>query len=99
METKIVTTQKQISYMLLTLLIAACCCRAALAQAQVPAKAKAQYQVSNLDALGGTNSRGNSINDETWVAGYSNLAGLTGLHPDRAVSGCSVSPHRVKSWA
>jgi probable HAF family extracellular repeat protein len=72
------TTQKQISYMLLTLLIVVCC-GAALAQAQAPgqaqAKAKVQYQVSNLDTLGGTNSRGNSINDQSWVAGYSNLTG------------------------
>jgi probable HAF family extracellular repeat protein len=65
------TTQKQISYMLLTLLIAACCCGAAMAQTQ--AKAKVQYQVSNLASLGGTNSAGNSINDQTWVAGYSRL--------------------------
>ena len=65
------TTQKQISYMLLTLLIAACCCGAALAQTQ--AKAKVQYQVSNLDTLGGTSSGGNSINDQSWVAGYSRL--------------------------
>src|SRR5207247_11182439 len=67
------TTQKQISYMLLTLLIAACCCGAALAQTQ--AKAKSQYQVSNLDTLGGTNSAGNSINDQSWAAGYSRLTG------------------------
>jgi len=30
-----------------------------------------QYSVSNLPSLGGTNSRGNSINDRDWVAGYS----------------------------
>src|SRR6266487_3163799 len=71
------TTQKQISYMLLTLLIAACCCGAALAQTQakIQAKAKSQYQVSNLDTLGGTNSAGNSINDQSWAAGYSRLTG------------------------
>jgi probable HAF family extracellular repeat protein len=71
------TTQKQISYMLLTLLIAACCCGAALAQTQakIQAKAKVQYQVSNLDTLGGTSSGGNSINDQSWVAGYSRLTG------------------------
>ena len=69
------TTQKQISYMLLTLLIAACCCGAALAQTQTQAKAKSQYQVSNLDTLGGTNSAGNSINDQSWAAGYSRLTG------------------------
>ncbi len=66
------TTQKPISYMLLTLLVVACCCGAA--QAQAPAKAKkAQYNVSNLASLGGTSSGGNSINDLSWVAGYSRL--------------------------
>jgi probable HAF family extracellular repeat protein len=70
------TTQKQISYMLLTLLLVVCC-GAALAQAPAPAqtKAKVQYQVSNLDTLGGTSSGGNSINDQSWVAGYSRLTG------------------------
>src|SRR6266480_2370991 len=69
------TTQKQISYMLLTVLIAASGCGAALAQtqAQAKAKAKSQYHVSNLDTLGGTSSGGNSINDQSWVAGYSRL--------------------------
>src|SRR6266566_284992 len=66
------TTQKPISYMLLTLLVVACCCGAA--QAQAPAKAKkAQYNVSNLASLGGTSSGGNSINELSWVAGYSRL--------------------------
>ena len=71
------TTQKQISYMLLTLLLVVCC-GAALAQAPAPAqtKAKVQYQVSNLPSVGGTSSGGNSINDQTWVAGYSR-------YPDR----------------
>src|SRR2546422_9175466 len=68
------TTQKQISYMLSTLLIAAACwCGAALAQTPAKAKPKAQYQVSNLASLGGTSSGGNSINDQSWVAGYSRL--------------------------
>jgi probable HAF family extracellular repeat protein len=68
------TTQKQISYMLSTLLIAAaCCCGATLALAQAPAKAKpkSQYQVSTLPDFGGTSSGGNSINDQSWVSGYS----------------------------
>jgi probable HAF family extracellular repeat protein len=39
-----------------------------------------QYQVSNLPSNGGTISRGNSINDLGWVAGYSNLAGNTTRH-------------------
>src|SRR5437762_3864468 len=68
------TTQKQISYMLLTLLIAACCGGATLALAQAPAKAKAKYNVSNLASfLGATSSGGNSINDLSWVAGYSRM--------------------------
>src|SRR5881628_1013033 len=40
------------------------------AQGQVQAKAKTQYNVSTLPAFGGTSSGGNSINDQTWVAGY-----------------------------
>src|SRR4030095_8106884 len=51
------------------------CCAAILApvQAQRPeaAKARTQYQVSNLPSVGGTSSGGNSINDQSWVAGYS----------------------------
>jgi probable HAF family extracellular repeat protein len=39
-----------------------------------------QYQVSNLSSLGGTNSRGNSINNRDWVAGYSNLPGNQSRH-------------------
>jgi probable HAF family extracellular repeat protein len=45
------------------------------AQAQQAAKARTQYRVSNLPGLGGTNSAGNSINNQTWVAGYSRLSG------------------------
>ncbi len=63
----------------LLIILAAACCGAALtpAQAQGPqaVKAKTQYQVSNLPGLGGTSSGGNSINDQTWVAGYSRLTG------------------------
>jgi probable HAF family extracellular repeat protein len=39
-----------------------------------------QYTISDLPSLGGTNSRGNSINNRTWVAGYSNLAGDQARH-------------------
>ncbi len=52
------------------------CCAATLApvHAQGPeAKARRQYQVSNLPDFGGTSSGGNSINDQSWVAGYSRL--------------------------
>jgi len=47
------------------------------AQSQTPQR---QYQVSNLPSLGGTNSRGNSINNRDWVAGYSSLAGNQSRH-------------------
>ena len=39
-----------------------------------------QYEVSNLPSLGGTNSRGNSVNNRGWVAGHSNLAGNQSRH-------------------
>src|SRR5262249_60145649 len=39
-----------------------------------------QYQVVNLPSLGGTISRGNSVNDRGWVSGYSNLAGNQTRH-------------------
>src|SRR4030095_14836809 len=43
------------------------------AAAQTKAK-KTQYHVSTLPSLNGTSSGGNSINDQSWVAGYSRLA-------------------------
>jgi probable HAF family extracellular repeat protein len=62
---------RKASHICLTILIAACC---GAAQAQAPATAtKVQYNVSNLASLGGTSSGGNSINDQSWVAGYSRL--------------------------
>src|SRR4030095_14716218 len=45
----------------------------AAAQTPTTAKSKMQYQVSTLPSLGGTSSGGNSINDLSWVAGYSRL--------------------------
>src|SRR5262249_39632967 len=39
-----------------------------------------RYQVVHLSSFGGKVNRGNSINDEGWVAGYSNLAGDTSRH-------------------
>jgi probable HAF family extracellular repeat protein len=57
------------------ILLITVCCGAILApvHAQRPEaiKAKPQYHVSNLPSLGGTSSGGNSINDQSWVAGYS----------------------------
>src|SRR5947199_6584081 len=43
------------------------------AAGQTQAKPKTQYNVSTLPSLGGTSSGGNSINDQSWVAGYSRL--------------------------
>src|SRR5205823_12429068 len=63
---------KKASRTCLTILIAACCA-AALAQTQAKTKPKVQYHVSTLASLGGTSSGGNSINDLSWVAGYSRL--------------------------
>src|SRR5256714_9004551 len=43
------------------------------AQGPGAAKARTQYQVSDLPGLGGTGNGGNSINDQTWVSGYARL--------------------------
>src|SRR5216110_2664896 len=64
---------KKASRTCLTILIAACCA-AALAQTQAKTKPKMQYHVSTLASLGGTSSGGNSINDLSWVSGYSRMA-------------------------
>ena len=60
------------------------CCGATLTIAQAqnrnPATHGTQYHVSNLDALGGTSSGGNSINNRSWVAGYSRLTGDQSRH-------------------
>jgi probable HAF family extracellular repeat protein len=69
-------TTKRVSQTLFIILIALCCGTAllsALAQKPEPAKAKQQYQVSTLPDFGGTSSGGNSINDQSWAAGYSRL--------------------------
>src|SRR5262252_3516130 len=51
------------------------------AQEQRAAKQQpSQYQVSSLPTLGGTSSAGNSINDQTWVSGYSRLTGNQSRH-------------------
>src|SRR5438552_16459822 len=69
-------TTKRSSKILFTILIPLCSIATlALAHAQgsEAVKAKSQYQVSNLPDFGGTSSGGNSINDQSWVAGYSRL--------------------------
>ena len=67
----------QFTTKVLFIVLAAVCCGAvlapALAQRAVQARARTQYQVSDLPGLGGTSNGGNSINDQTWVAGYSRL--------------------------
>src|SRR5947208_5326733 len=57
----------------LTILIAACLV-AALAKTRTKTKPKVQDHVSTLASLGGTSSGGNSINDQSWVSGYSRMA-------------------------
>ena len=59
--------------LLIILLAAGCQTALAQTQPQTQTTAKVQYQVSNLASLGGTSSGGNSINDQSWVAGYSRL--------------------------
>src|SRR5437762_6609146 len=74
------TTQfntKRASQTLFIVLIAVCCgATLAPVHARGPgaAKARTQYQVSDLPGLGGTSNGGNSINDQTCVSGYARLA-------------------------
>src|SRR5438552_10193908 len=75
--TKDTNLTKQFTIKILFLVLAAVCCGAvlapALAQRAVQIRAKLQYQVSDRPGLGGTSNGGNSINDQTWVAGYARL--------------------------
>src|SRR5438874_3980988 len=78
MEANMITqfTTKSPSRILVTVLIAVCCAATlAPVHAQRPeaTKARLQYQVSTLPDFGGTSSGGNSINDQSWAAGYSRL--------------------------
>ncbi len=71
MTTQFIT--KRGSQPLFIILIAVCCgaiFAPVYAQNPTATKAKMQYQVSTLPDLGGTSNGGNSINDQTWVAGY-----------------------------
>jgi probable HAF family extracellular repeat protein len=76
MTTQLITKRPSRIHLIVSISI---CCGAALtfaqAQDQSPAKHRTQYRVSDLDSLGGTSSAGNSINDRSWVAGYSRLTG------------------------
>src|SRR4030095_16349222 len=69
-------TTKRASQILFIGLITVCCAAIlAPVHAQRPEaiKARQQYQVSTLLDFGGTSSGGNSINDQSWVAGYPRL--------------------------
>src|SRR5262252_6826848 len=73
--TKNMTAQFTTDVVTKTLLVVVIACFGAVApaHAQRPeaTKAETQYQVSTLPGLGGTSSGGNSINDQSWVDGYS----------------------------
>jgi probable HAF family extracellular repeat protein len=75
--TKETNMTTQFKTKVLFIVLAAVCCGAvlspALAQRAVQVRARTQYQVSDLPGLGGTSNGGNSINDQTWVAGYARL--------------------------
>src|SRR5438046_4545552 len=75
--TKETNMTKQFTTKVLFTVLAAVCCgevlAPALAQRPAQTKARTQYQVANLPDFGGTSSGGNSINDQSWVAGYSRL--------------------------
>jgi len=76
--TKETNMTKQFTTKVLFIVLAVVCCGAvlspALAQRAAPVKTRTQYQVSDLPGLGGTSNGGNSINDQTWVAGYARLS-------------------------
>src|SRR5215470_6914565 len=76
-------TPKRVNRSLL-IVITGVCCGAILpslhAQKSEVTRPRLEYQVSNLPGLGGTSSGGNSINNQTWVAGYSRLAGNQSRH-------------------
>ncbi len=69
-------TSKRVNQTLL-IVLTSICCGAILpslhAQKPEATRARLQYQVSDLPGLGGTSNGGNSINDQTWVAGYARL--------------------------
>lgn len=76
-------TIKRANQILFIVLIGVCCGATlppALVQGQAQANEKGQYQVSSLPTLGGTSSAGNSINNQSWVAGYSRLTGNQSRH-------------------
>jgi probable HAF family extracellular repeat protein len=70
-------TTKRASQTLFIILIAVCfgaTLTPVYAQKPEAMKTKSQYQVSTLPDFGGTSSGGNSINDQSWAAGYSRFS-------------------------
>src|SRR5262245_1450807 len=69
--------------------------------AQAPATAL--YTIQYLGGLGGNNSRGNSSNNDGWIAGYSNLVENTHRHAAIWINetpidlGALGSPNRPKN--
>src|SRR2546423_1117909 len=81
MTTQLIT--KGTTQTLFIALISICCGTAltvARAQELMRVRHGTQYQVSSLPTLGGTSSAGNSINNQSWVAGYSRLTGNQARH-------------------
>ncbi len=66
---------RKASCLLMAMLFSAC-----LGSVLAQTAAAQQYQVSYLDSLGGTNSRGNSVNNRGWIAGFSRLSGDRNRH-------------------
>ena len=71
------------------MIVIALCCGATLtpvyAQNPVAMRQKSEYVVSTLPDFGGTSSGGNSINDQSWAAGYSRFPNRNRLHSGEAV--------------
>ena len=70
-------TTKRASQTLFIILIAVCfgaTLTPVYAQKPEAMKTESQYQVSTLPDFGGTSSGGNSINDQSWAAGYSRFS-------------------------
>jgi probable HAF family extracellular repeat protein len=61
----------KISFLWLVIVIAVCC---SAISAQSVSGNQRLYTIKSFDSLGGTNSRGNSINNRGWIAGFSNLS-------------------------
>lgn len=59
------------SFLRLVIIIIACC---SAFEAQTVSGNQRLYTINSLESLGGTNSRGNSINNRGWIAGFSNLS-------------------------